>query len=152
MADEPNAEQSPQDTPDDTQGDTGTEDAGGTDTGGADSGSNPNREAAKYRTQLRDTEAERDRLAARVDAYERAELDRLAAGKLADPSDWQPDRDQIRDDDGNIDEGKAAAALDRLLTEKPHYAAKPPAPPRSSGQHAGGQAPSNQRLGSIFSG
>lgn len=37
-----------------------------------------NREAARYRRRLRDTEADRDRLAAQVEALQRAEINRLA--------------------------------------------------------------------------
>ncbi|MFD7075238.1 hypothetical protein ACFV9G_13610 [Nocardioides sp. NPDC059952] len=37
-----------------------------------------NREAARYRRRLRDTEADRDRLAVQVEALQRAEVDRLA--------------------------------------------------------------------------
>ncbi|GAA2348826.1 hypothetical protein GCM10009854_27890 [Saccharopolyspora halophila] len=111
-----------------------------------------NREA-KYRTERNEARAERDAMAARIDTYERRQLDRLAADKLADPADWQPDRDALRDEDGNLDEDKAAAALDELLAAKPHYA-KPKVPTRSSGPIAGGNGspPPPPRMGSIFRG
>ncbi|BBZ63421.1 hypothetical protein [Mycolicibacterium monacense] len=44
---------------------------------------NGNREAAKYRRRLRDTEAERDTLAARLEGMQRAEAERLAGKMLA---------------------------------------------------------------------
>lgn len=44
-----------------------------------------NREAAKYRRRLRDTEADRDRLATQVEALQRAEIDRLATAEGIKP-------------------------------------------------------------------
>lgn len=71
---------------------------------------NPNREAAKYRTRLRDTEAERDKLAATLTALQRSAVESIAAaqGVTADAlwaagneldnllgEDGQPDADAI---------------------------------------------------------
>jgi len=44
------------------------------------------KEAARYRRRLRDAEAERDELATRVEALQRAEVERLAGQKLTKPS------------------------------------------------------------------
>lgn len=90
----------------------------------------PNAEAAKYRHRLRAAEAERDALAARLDARDRADIDKLAADRLADVSDlWTATSlDAMRSEDGMIDMEKAAAEIEALLAAKPHYA-KPVADP-----------------------
>ncbi|WP_280502433.1 hypothetical protein [Nocardia farcinica] len=87
-----------------------------------------NREAAKWRRQLRDVEAERDGLRERVTSYERTEVERLAAGKLADPSDlWTAgvELDSLRDKSGAIDPAKVAAAAGKVLEEHPHWKRQP---------------------------
>ena len=64
------------------------------------------REAAKYRRQLRDTEAERDRLLSQVEGYHRAEFERLASSRLIDGSDvWAGglQLDDVLADDGSVD-------------------------------------------------
>jgi len=82
------------------------------------------REAAKYRTGLRAAEAERDGLRARLDAMQRAEVERLAADDLAQPADlWLlgavlPD---LLDDDGNVDQAKVGAAVKAALTDRPGW-------------------------------
>ena len=48
----------------------------------------PDREAAKYRRQLRDTEAERDTLAGKVEAMQRREVERQVAEHLSNPEDF----------------------------------------------------------------
>lgn len=71
-----------------------------------------NREA-RYRRQLRDTEAERDRLAARVEALQRAEVERLAAKTIQKPSAiWaaQTQLADLLDDDGAVDPQKVTKA------------------------------------------
>lgn len=85
-----------------------------------------NAEAARYRTQLRAAEAERDTLAARVDALHRSAVERLVADRLAAPADLfdvgQADLADLLDDDGNLD----AAAVDQhvadLLATRPGLA------------------------------
>ncbi|MEV0711470.1 hypothetical protein [Nocardia aurea] len=94
-----------------------------------------NREAAKYRRQLRSTETERDALRERVTTYERTEVERLAADRLADPSDlWTggADLESLRSEDGAIDPEKVRKAVDSVLESHPHWqrgsrAARPPA-------------------------
>jgi len=85
-----------------------------------------NAEAAKWRRQLRETETERDQLRSRVDQHDRADVERLVAERLADPSDfWHGTTvDELRDEAGAIDVGKAEAELTKLLRAKPHYAAR----------------------------
>lgn len=85
----------------------------------------PDREAARYRRQLREAETARDTLAARVTKYQTAEAERLATGpgRLLDPTDlWRAtDLASVVDDDGEIDPEKVTAAVDELVTAKPHY-------------------------------
>ncbi len=87
---------------------------------------NPGREAAKYRRQLRDAEATRDTLAARVQKYQTAEAERVAAGpgRLLDPTDlWRvTELADVVGDDGELDPAKVNAVVDKLLEDKPHYA------------------------------
>lgn len=69
---------------------------------------------ARYRTQLRETEAERDQFAAKVEALQRAEVERLAANVIRQPSAlWAADVElaDLIDDDGLIDPGKVDAAV-----------------------------------------
>ncbi|MGW0006041.1 hypothetical protein ACWDT6_19655 [Nocardia grenadensis] len=83
-----------------------------------------NQEAKKWRLKLRDTEAERDGLRDRVATYERAEVERLVADSLADPSDlWVAgtELDALRGKDGSIDPGKVKAAVTELLEQRPHW-------------------------------
>ena len=81
------------------------------------------REAAGYRTRLRDTEAERDALRARVERHERADVERLAeAAGFAQPSDvfmFAQDLEQLRADGGELDPGRVAELAARVLTERP---------------------------------
>lgn len=68
---------------------------------------------ARYRVQLRETEAERDTLAARVETMQRAEVERLAADVIAKPDAlWASDTTlaDLLDDDGQVDRDKVAAA------------------------------------------
>jgi len=81
----------------------------------------PNREAAKRRRQLREVEAERDTLRSRLDSYDRAEVERLAADRLADPGDlWlSTSIEALRGDDGALDAEKVTAELDKITTDAP---------------------------------
>ncbi|MBF6213826.1 hypothetical protein IU487_22680 [Nocardia puris] len=83
----------------------------------------PSREAAKWRRQLRDTEAERDALRDRVLEFERAEVERFAAEHLADPADlWRDvELDGLRGKDGRVDAGKVDAAVKGVLEAHPHW-------------------------------
>lgn len=72
-----------------------------------------NREAAKYRTRLREVEAERDTLAEQVTTLQRAEAERLAAAHLKNPAGlWAAGADlpALLADDGTVDPDKVAAA------------------------------------------
>jgi hypothetical protein len=81
------------------------------------------REAAGYRTRLRDTEAERDDLRQRVDRMERSEVLRLAgAAGFSQPDDvlmFATDLDQLRSDTGELDTGRVTDLAQRVLSERP---------------------------------
>jgi hypothetical protein len=65
----------------------------------------PNREAARYRTRLRETEAERDAIAVRLAAHQRREAERIAGASLSKPSDvWLDGADlaELLDDQGDV--------------------------------------------------
>ncbi len=82
-------------------------------------------EAAKYRTRLRSTEAERDALAARVARLQTAEVHRLARVRMADPDDLTVHGVQVAgllDDDGEVDPAKVEAAVGDLLDRRPRLA------------------------------
>lgn len=107
-------------------GDVGRDSAdGGDDRGG-------NREAAKYRTKLREAEAQRDTLSGRLEALQRREAERLAAAHLADGADlWRGDGVELAallDDDGNLDPAKVAENAAATLESHPHW--KRPRVPR----------------------
>jgi hypothetical protein len=88
-----------------------------------------NREAAKYRRQLRDAEAARDALSERLSTMQRREAERLAADHLADGADmWRDGLDlaALLDDDGNLDPAKVADAAQAARKAHPHWAAQRP--------------------------
>jgi hypothetical protein len=80
-------------------------------------------EAASRRRALRAAEAERDQLRERVDTHDRAEVERLVAGALADPTDvWGAvELDALREG-GAVDAAKVNESVAALLEAKPHYA------------------------------
>lgn len=84
-----------------------------------------NAEAAKWRTRLREAEAERDTLAQRLQRLQRAEVTRLATGpgKLHDGSDLATDLADLVDDEGDVDPAKVSAAVAALVEQKPHLGA-----------------------------
>ena len=74
---------------------------------------NPNREAARYRTRLRETESERDDLAERVTALQRAEVERVAGATVTNPAAlWAAEVQlaDLLDDAGAVDPDKVRAA------------------------------------------
>jgi hypothetical protein len=103
-------------------------DAPDTDTAAVESG--PGREAAKYRRQLRDTEAKAATLSNRLEAMQRREVERLAAADLAAPADlWLAGLElaDLLTDDGDVDEAKVREAAARVLMDRPTW--KRPEPP-----------------------
>jgi hypothetical protein len=113
------------DTPATPATETGSESPTGDadDSAGKNSG---NSEAAKYRRQLRDTEAERDALTAKVEAYQRAEVERLA-GELAMPGDLFTlggmTVSDLLDENGEVDPETVAAKVAELLESRPGLSA-----------------------------
>lgn len=85
-----------------------------------------NSEAAKYRRRLRDTEAQRDTLATRVENYQRREIEALAEGQLAVPGDIfsiaQLSLGAVYDDDGVLQADVVQAAIDDLVSNRPGLA------------------------------
>jgi len=90
----------------------------------------PDREAAKYRRRLRETEAERDRLTEALGVYRRRDAEQAAeaAGLLrgADLFDLGTDLADLLAEDGTVDTGKVNAAAAALLEERPHWRAPKP--------------------------
>jgi hypothetical protein len=100
-------------------------------------------EAASRRRQLRAAEAERDQLREQIDLYDRQTVERLATGRLADPADaWLAigALDELRGDDGVLDEAKVEAGLDRIVQERPHWGA----PRDHPNLHQGARQPERQ--------
>ena len=81
------------------------------------------REAARYRTQLREAEAERDRLREQLDQHQRVEVERLAAQSgLAVPGDvWLhgAELSTLRADDGTIDTETVTGLVEDLIKDRP---------------------------------
>jgi hypothetical protein len=112
----------------------GTEEATGadptaeqTDDDAGDDGKKGNPEAARYRVERNEARTERDALAERVAAMQRAEVVRLATGpgNLIDGDDLfrSSDLAELLDDDGNLDPEKVTASVAEMRTAKPHLAA-----------------------------
>ncbi|MCV7379959.1 hypothetical protein BST11_15365 [Mycobacterium alsense] len=99
-----------------------------------------NREAAKYRRQLREAEAQRDALSERLSTLQRREAERLAAEHLADGADmWRDGLDiaALLDDDGNLDPAKVADAAGAIGRAHRHWAAPRPQKRNPTGRGGG---------------
>ncbi|WP_324666444.1 Hypothetical protein MUW33_2786 [Mycobacterium canetti] len=100
-----------------------------------------NSEAARWRVQLRKTEAERDALAERVTGYQRRECEALVADMLEVPADlWDVGKAELAGFYGEndaVDADAVRAAAQALLDTRPGLAKTKPAGPRSWGQHGG---------------
>lgn len=111
----------------------------------------PNAEAAKYRTRLRETEAQRDQLAERLAVYQRREAEAAIAEVLDQPADlWAiggADATAFYDSDGALQTADLLAAAAALADERPRLAAQPePAQPKQWGQVSAGHAPPGNGL------
>lgn len=96
------------------------------------------KEAARYRRQLRKVEAERDALAEKVTALQRAEVERHAAHLTRPDAIWAAGLElaDVLDEDGNVDPERVTTAItdaaDRLgLARAPGT----PAPDPTQGAH-----------------
>jgi hypothetical protein len=102
-----------------------------------------NAEAARYRTRLRETEAERDTLLSAVDTYRRRDVERVAeaAGMArgADLFDVGHELGDLLGDDGTVNPAKVAEVAAAVLVERPHWAV--PGPPRPKPDPAQGGYP-----------
>lgn len=110
------------------------------------------KEAAGYRRRLRETEAERDKLRARVEDADRAEVERAVTGDrgLTDPADFwlAVQLDDLRDEDGALDKAKIEAARDRVLADRPHW--RKPAPNFDGGARESAPDPSGPSFGAAL--
>ncbi|MBX6361948.1 MAG: hypothetical protein IRZ03_17960 [Acidobacterium ailaaui] len=98
--------------------------------GDAPSEGNPaNREAAKYRRQLRDTEAKLSAAEERVNRLLRKAIEDHVSSKLAVPADLfevgKVELSDLLDADGYPDSETIDAAADALLKQRPHLSARP---------------------------
>jgi len=113
------------------------------------------REAASCHRRLRAVEAERDALVAQVDARDRADVERLAGAKLADPSDlWQAggvELTALRGDDGALEPERVEAAVDAVIAARPHWAKLAPTPSFDGGARAT-PAPAGPSFGAALKG
>lgn len=84
-----------------------------------------NDEAARFRIRLRDTEAQRDQLAANAESLQRQSVEDLLAGTNVKPAAlWKvTDLDALVGDDGLVDENQVAAAV---ATAREHFGITPP--------------------------
>ncbi|MGV0603372.1 hypothetical protein [Mycolicibacterium sp. XJ1904] len=84
---------------------------------------NGNREAAKWRTRLRETEAERDALAQRIATLQSREVERLASKDLSNPADlFTLGGVTVKDllnETGEIDTEKVSAVVTEVLGTRP---------------------------------
>lgn len=106
-----------------------------------------NHEAAKWRHKLRAAEAERDTLAERLTAMQRAEAERLAGAQLSAADDlWRlgdVDVTALLDDDGHLDPERVTATVAAVLKSRPQLAkdwrpGPKPDPSQGSGRGDGG--------------
>jgi hypothetical protein len=74
---------------------------------------------------------------------QRAEIERIAAGKLAEPSDLWLDgltMDAVLNDQGDVDPARVDQAISALLEKRPHWRA-PGRPPIRHGLQSGASKP-----------
>lgn len=112
--------------------------------------SSGNSEAAKYRRQLRDAEATRDKLAERLTGYQRRQCEAAVADLLEQPGDlWdlgKADPTAFFGEDDTLNDAELRAAAGALLDMRPGLAKQPTPGPRVWGQH-GGTPPGRAGIG-----
>lgn len=96
--------------------------------------SRASREAARYRTALREAEARITQLEGNLGALQSRVLQDAMKGKLIDPGDFEKfvARESIVDEHGNLDGEKVKASLEALVKEKPHLAVPAEPAPRTA--------------------
>ena len=107
------------------------------DTDDTETTGNPNKEAAKYRRQLRDVEAERDALTGQVEAMQRAMIESEVARAGYKPAAfWSRDEntaDQFFTDDGTLDTDALSEAITTTARELGLTNGRGPVAPREGG-------------------
>lgn len=97
---------------------------------------NPNAESAKWRKNLRVVEAERDTLLTRIEAFQRADILRIAGEQLAVADDLftvgGTQLVDLLDDDGNVDSEKLNGAIAELLDTRGGLSIRAKTPPRDA--------------------
>ena len=76
---------------------------------------------------MRNLQTENATLRERVEASDRAEVERLVGDRLVDPADlWTSvELASLRDDDGALDPVRVNEAVSALVERKPHFAPAP---------------------------
>lgn len=90
----------------------------------------PSREAARYRTRLREVEGERDALRLAVDELQREAVERAAGDAphyLHSPADvWLvTDLGALRGDDGRLDGNRVRETLSGIVRDRPEWSRRP---------------------------
>lgn len=134
------------DTTDATGADSGDNTGDDGDTDGIADAASPNAEAAKWRTRLREVEAERDHLAEQLAGYRRRECEAAVADVLDQAGDlWDIGQVEPADffgDDGTLNDAELRAAADALVEQRPRLAKQPElARSFNWGQVSAGHAP-----------
>jgi hypothetical protein len=90
---------------------------------GSGTAESTSREAARYRTRLRQVEAERDRLQGTLDAIQTAEVERIARGAglsvAGDVWSFGASLDTLRGADGSIDQANVEGTVQAILKDRP---------------------------------
>jgi len=104
---------------------------------------NPGREAAKWRTRLRETEAERDTLREQLEAAHRQMVSDRVAERFADPEDFFMRGGQVvLDDDGRLDLEAIDTKAGEILASAAHLSRpRKPQPNPAQGASASGKSP-----------
>lgn len=109
-----------------------------TDTEPDDDGKRPgNREAAKYRARLRDTEQQLAGATAATESAQRQLVDHLATGHQVKPAGLWASGAQLADllnDDGHVDPVKVKEACDQAVEALGLHRRRPPAPDPTQGR------------------
>lgn len=151
------ADQEPDDDQDDLDGDDDNGDGPGDQRG--DALTRARQQAARYRTRLRDTEAERDQLRAELDGQRRAVVDWIAtngaqqfdpivAAELLDAAGLDVN-ELLSEDDGHLDMAKVRDFIDATATR--FHVARGFKPDRSQGA-SGSPVPAKPSIADAFRG
>ncbi|MCF8607540.1 hypothetical protein L5I01_29705 [Gordonia sp. HY442] len=101
---------------------------------------NPSRREAGYRVKLREAEAQRDQLSERLTSLQRAEVERIAAGKIKSAQALWASGAELADllaEDGTVDGTKVIAAAERARDQLGLEAPRPPLYVPKEGQTTG---------------